>query len=380
MAALKLTRNQLASFLPDHETIKQFETLIDTAGEISADQYQLAVTDPAPNSNPAPSVNYLDFALDPKHVDKPGRLAWNKIDDTLNIHHTGGVTQQVGQELYAQVINNTGSVLTNGSCVGFAGVTANTISASKFIANGTIPGLYVLAILTQDIAPGARGLATVWGNVRELNTTGSLYGETWAVGDLLYASATIAGGLTKVKPTAPNLAIPMAAVLSVSATVGEIFVRPTIEQQKYYGDFSKTADQTLAAINTAEAITFNVTESSNGVSRGTPTSRIVVANSGLYSFAFSAQLISGNASAKNIFIFFRKNGVDIPNSTKAITLAANGEYAPVSKTDFFSLAANDYIEAYWASSDVAVTLKAIAASGFAPASPAASMSVTQVQQ
>lgn len=380
MAALKLTRNQLAAFLPDHETIKQFETLIDTAGEITADQYQIAVTDPAPTDNPTPLVNYLDFDLDPKHVDKPGRLAWNATDDTLNLHHTGGVTQQIGQETYAQVINNTGAVLANGTCVGFGGVLTGTISATKYLANGSQPGLYVLAILTQDIAVGERGLATVWGNVRELNTTGSLYGETWAVGDILYASPTVAGGLTKVKPTAPNVAVPMAAVLTVSATVGEIFVRPTIEQQLYYGDFSKTADQSPAVINTAEPITFNVTESSNGVSIGTPASRIVAANSGLYSFAFHAQIISGNASSKDVFIWFRKNGVNIANSTLAVTLAANAQYFPVAKTDFYSLAAGDYIEAYWASSDVAVTLKAIAASGFAPASPAAGLSVTQVQQ
>jgi hypothetical protein len=172
----------------------------------------------------------------------------------------------------------------------------------------------------------------------------------------------------------------MAAVLTVSATVGEIFVRPTIEQQKYYGDFSKTADQSIAVINTAEAITFNVTESSNGVSIGSPTSRIVAANAGLYSFAFSAQLISGNASSKNVFFWFRKNGVNIANTSQVVTITGNLEYTPVSKTDFFSLAANDYIEAYWASTDTNVTLKAVAASGFAPASPAASMSVTQVQQ
>lgn len=378
--ALKLTRNQLASFLPDHETIKQFETLIDTAGEITADQYQIAVTDPAPTDNPTPSVNYIDFDLNPKHVDKPGRLAWNATDDTLNLHHTNGVTQQIGQETYAQVINNTGAVLANGTCVGFGGVLTGTISATKYLANGSQPGLYVLAILTQDIAVGERGLATVWGNVRELNTTGSLYGETWVVGDILYASPTIAGGLTKVKPTAPNVAIPMAAVLTVSATAGEIFVRPTIEQQLYYGDFAKTADQSIAVANTAEAITFNVTDSSNGISIGSPASRIVAANSGLYSFSMHAQLVSGNASSKNVFIWFRKNGANIANTTLAVTLSANAQYFPISKTDFFSLAAGDYIEAYWASSDIAVTLKAIAASGFAPASPAAGLSVTQVQQ
>lgn len=380
MAALKLTRNQLAAFLPDHETVKQFETLINSATEAASDPYQLAITDPAPSVNPTPYFDYIDFDLNPKHVDKPGRLAWNATDDTLNLHHTNGVTQQIGQETYAQVINNTGSMLVNGRVVGFGGVSSGTISAINYIANGSQPGLYVLAILTQDIAVGERGLATVWGNVRELNTTGSLYGETWAVGDILYASATIAGGLTKVKPTAPNVAIPMGAVLTVSATAGEIFVRPTIEQQLYYGDFAKTADQSIAVINTAEAITFNVTDSSNGISIGSPASRIVAANSGLYSFALHAQLISGNASSKNIFIWFRKNGVNIANSTLAVTLSANAQYFPIAKTDFFSLAAGDYIEAYWASTDTAVTLKAIAASGFAPASPAAGLSVTQVQQ
>lgn len=378
--ALKLTRNQLAAFLPDHETVKQFETLIDSATEAASDPYQLAITNSAPLVNPTPYFDYIDFDQNPRHVDKPGRLVWNATDDTLNLHHYNGVTQQIGQETYVQVINNTGAMLVNGTCVGFGGVSANTISAIKYIANGSQPGLYVLAILTQDIGIGARGLATVWGNVRELNTTGSLYGETWVIGDILYASATIAGGLTKVKPTAPNVAIPMGAVLTVSATVGEIFVRPTIEQQLFYGDFAKTADQSIAVINTAEAITFNVTDSSNGISIGTPASRIVAANSGLYSFAFHAQLISNNASSKNIFIWFRKNGVNIANTTLAVTLAANAQYFPIAKTDFFSLAAGDYIEAYWASSDIAVTLKAVAASGFAPASPAAGLSVTQVQQ
>jgi hypothetical protein len=34
MAQLKLTRNQLAAFLPDNETVRQFETLINTVGNI----------------------------------------------------------------------------------------------------------------------------------------------------------------------------------------------------------------------------------------------------------------------------------------------------------------------------------------------------------
>lgn len=43
MARLKLTRNQLASFLPDHETVKQFETLFTVVDEINTTGYNDAV-------------------------------------------------------------------------------------------------------------------------------------------------------------------------------------------------------------------------------------------------------------------------------------------------------------------------------------------------
>ena len=38
------------------------------------------------------------------------------------------------------------------------------------------------------------------GNLEGINTTGSLQGETWADGDVLYLSPTTAGRLTNIKP------------------------------------------------------------------------------------------------------------------------------------------------------------------------------------
>jgi hypothetical protein len=93
------------------------------------------------------------------------------------------------------------------------------------IADGSIDVKYALGIATEDIVDGDDGYVTEFGLVRGINTTGSLYGETWVDGDILYVSPTIAGGLTKVRPIAPLLHIQMAIVVYANAN-GSLFVRP----------------------------------------------------------------------------------------------------------------------------------------------------------
>ena len=198
---------------------------------------------------------------------------------------------------------------------------------------------------------------------------------------MLYASPTVAGGFTKVKPTAPNNVIPLAAVLKVGTTDGIIFVRPTIEQQKYYGEFSKTDTQTPAVANTAYALTFTNTELAKGVSRGTPTSRIITANAGLYNFVLSVQITSTNSSQKAVRVWLRKNGTtDVPNSARIATTNLNNGYLVVTINDVLSLLAGDYIEVMFATDDVNISVATVAATAFAPAAPAALLAVTQTEQ
>jgi hypothetical protein len=155
----------------------------------------------------------------------------------------------------------------------------------EFIADGTLSPIGIVGVTTQDIPDGEAGRITVWGRVRDIDTTGTPFGETWLAGEVLYVSPTVAGGYTKVKPTAPNLSMPIAQVRVVSATVGEIAIRPTIEQQLFYGSFIKTADQIPSAANTAQALTWSSALIANGVSIGSPASRIVAAIAGMYIFS-----------------------------------------------------------------------------------------------
>ncbi len=287
------TRNQIARMAQsDPELTKAMERLFQVAGtNTPADIAALTVLienaafDAGVAANKAESyernnatIDYLDFRRLPPHAETERRLCWNDDDATLNIGMEYGVSQQVGLETYARVENNTGVTIPNGTVVGFVGAGAGgALSVAPYLADGSQPSLYILGVMTHDLPDtGTQGYCTNWGYVRDLDTS------SFSVGDLLYPSPTVAGAFTNVKPTAPDNVIPIAACLVSDASDGVVFVRPTIEQMQYYGVFSKTTDATPAAINTAYTLTFDNTDISNGVTIGTPTSRIVVPASGLY--------------------------------------------------------------------------------------------------
>lgn len=399
---LNLTRDQLATFLKNHEQIRQFEQLFQVADAIApdvvnevkieagnaqatanealaqlqrmADALEFLATAPAIQNNNSVVTDYIDLntaAL----VSRIRRLGWNETDQTVNIGMDYGVTQQVGQEVYARVGNTTGVTIPNGTVVGFAGATPNALLVAPYLADGTNPSLYMLGVMTHDLPDsGQKGYCTTWGFVRDLDTS------AFSSGDILYASPTTSGALTNVKPTAPDNVIPVAACIMSDASAGVIFVRPTIEQMQYYGVFVKSTDQSPAAINTEYLLTFDSTEISNGVTIGTPTSRIVVPESGLYRLDATIQLTSTSSSSKNIWIWFKKNGTAIPNSSRLVTSDLNNGYLPMALMEPVSLAANDYIEIAFAADSTAVTIDSVAATAFAPASPAIVLAVTQVQQ
>jgi len=143
-----------------------------------------------------------------------------------------------------------------------------------------------------------------------------------------------------------------------------------------YGTFFDTTDQTAAAINTGYPITFNNTDLSEGVYLGTPTSRIYVNRPGAYNFQFSLQLVSTNASSKDIYIWARINNDDVEDSATKITMKGSGEAYVAAWNFVLRMDTNDYFELVWATSDVNVRLDASTATAFCPAIPSVIMTVT----
>ncbi len=308
----------------------------------------------------------------------PGMMTWNESEDCLDIVQSDGSILQVGLENYIQVINHTGNTLPNGTVVRFSGVSSEeTPEVFPMIADGSVEPLYIVGVLTNELIPGQIGRATIFGKVRNINTTGSDVGEVWQQGDLLWSHPTQLGKFTRVRPTAPNVSISIAAVLKVDSTSGRILVRPVIFPRLFYGTFSSTQTQTAAVINTPKAVTFNNTDINSGVQVNN-SSRVTTNNSGLYSFDFRLQLTSTNSSQKNVYIWARKNGVDISNSSSKVTLVGNAVELVPSWSFTVSMISGDYFELMYAVDDLAVLINAPASTVFSPAIPSATLRVTQV--
>lgn len=323
------------------------------------------------------AVDFLAFNIDTPHALLPGQMAWNKVEDCVEVAQTDGSTLQVGLEQYIQVRNGTAGTLTNGTVVGFSGVNGGNIPlCSPYTAGTNAIPLYFIGVLTNDLDSDEVGRVTVFGKVRTLNTTGTPVGETWAIGDLLWAHPTQAGKLTNVQPTAPYPAISVAAVLKVGTTDGIILVRPTIFPRLWGGDWLSTANQTIAAVNTPYRITLNTT----GVASGfTNNSGVITAlHTGQYNFEFSLQVVSSNSSNAYYYIWYRKNGVDAPYSATKVSIASNQAVAAPSWNFPVSMNANDTFELMWAADSTNVSLSASAASSFHPEIPSAILTVSQI--
>jgi hypothetical protein len=133
-----------------------------------------------------------------------------------------------------------------------------------------------------------------------------------------------------------------------------------------YGAFSDFTDQTTT-INTATLMALSVTDFSNGVTLTTG-SKITVANPGIYNLQFSAQLQNLDNAPQDVFIWLKQNGVDIVGSTGLVGMPAR-KSAGVPFHDikgwnyYLSMNAGDYIQIYWSTTNVDVTIQTYAASG-----------------
>ena len=145
----------------------------------------------------------------------------------------------------------------------------------------------------------------------------------------------------------------------------------------YYGNFFDTTTQTIVGVNTHQPVRLNTTDLSNQVSIAN-SSHIVIANSGVYNIQFSLQIDKVTAAGAHIYIWLRKNGLDVPNS--ATELAVQGTFSEVVAAWNFVVSsnANDYYELMISATDSNIRLKAVSASGVVPAIPSVIVSVVSV--
>lgn len=284
---LNLTRDQLATFLKNHEQIKQFERLFQLADEVApssdttgisiqagnadasatealaqivrlaqdaainsgaADQkavqaldtlgrianaLEMLSTAPVIQNNNSVVTDYIDLPEDGPHVTQARRVQWNQDDGTMDVGLYGGSVLQVGQETMFYSKNTSGALIANGTPVMFTGTVgaSGKLTFGLAVADGSVPSDYMMGVTTQDIDNNAFGYVTAFGLVRGFNTTGAPYGEVWSDGDLLYFDPATPGTWTNIQPAAPNINVPVAVVINAGGGgSGSIFVRMKVSE------------------------------------------------------------------------------------------------------------------------------------------------------
>lgn len=173
-------------------------------------------------------ADYVDFDTAAGAASAVGRLAWNDQDGTLDLGLKGGnVTMQIGQEQFIRVVNKTGANLleANYQCVKISGAQGQRPKVALAKADSDLNSADTIGLVTETISNNQEGFVTTSGIVRGINTTGSLQGESWNDGDVLYLSDTTAGRVTNVKPQAPTHTIIVGFVIYAHQNNGKIFVK-----------------------------------------------------------------------------------------------------------------------------------------------------------
>ena len=175
----------------------------------------------------------LELSQTPTDTAGVGKMVWNDTDGTIEFKLKGGnVTLQTGQEEVIRVVNKSGGNLLEADyqvvrirLVSEGGASGQRLAVVLAQADSDLHSATTIGIVTETINNNQEGFVTTAGTVREINTTGSLQGETWVDGDIIYLSPTTAGRLTNVKPSAPDHIIIIGFVEYAHAVHGKIYVK-----------------------------------------------------------------------------------------------------------------------------------------------------------
>ena len=140
-----------------------------------------------------------------------------------------------------------------------------------------------------------------------------------------------------------------------------------------HGAFQDSTDQVAANTTTAYAVTFNTTDFSNGVTIAS-SSRITVADAGIWNLQFSIQLSNATITSQNADVWFKVNGTNLANSNRRFgvspRIGIGDPFNTVAAMNYFlTLNATDYVEIMWRPTDIGVTIEQYAA-GTTPTRPA----------
>lgn len=289
-----------------------------------------------------------------------GNVQYSQVEMS-SIDQLVGLTDGKEMQIYPKALE----------AIGYGNLVTLSLSAGKLCmmkatASDVTKPAHGICIAPDGVANGA------YGTVLFLRgRTGAVSGTS--VGTRYYLST--AGTMQTARPVAPAV---LTQVVAIGFGSSGIYLDIQPPRKLNYGVFLQTNAVTAAAINTAYSIPFNTTELSSGVALGSPASRVVVADQGVYNFQFSIQLDKTTGAIGTFDFWPRINGGDVANSNGRIRLKDNNSEMLASWNYVFNLNAGDYFELAWAVDDINCRLEAYTAAAPHPATPSAILTVTDI--
>lgn len=165
------------------------------------------------------TVDYIEF--DPTYTSgvTQYQMAWNDTDGTVELGLKGGnVDLAVGQENVILAVNDNATTLNPGEVVYISGANGVNLLVKRAQANADATSARTIGVVAESIAVNAAGFICTFGAVKNINT------NAFNDGDALFLSPTVAGGITNVKPSAPNHLVLVGFCQKKAGGAGQIFV------------------------------------------------------------------------------------------------------------------------------------------------------------
>lgn len=145
-----------------------------------------------------------------------------------------------------------------------------------------------------------------------------------------------------------------------------------------YGSFYDVTDQT-GSTTAATAVKFGTNDiDTKGVTvatDGSALTRITYAKAGTYMIAPNLQFKNSDAADQDATVWLRKNGTDIANSARVVTVPKTGDGGAVFFQIVFyvTVTAGQYLQVMWLPENASVTIEHTAAGAVAPVVPSATV-------
>ena len=376
---LNLTRDQLASFLQDFEQIKQFERLfatVDTINTVTLDEINVSAGSAFAAANEAlAQISALSSQTD--------FLAFAPPDlggTVTSVGLSGGTTGITIATSTTNPITTSGTFTLGGTLVavnGGTGLSSYTVGDILFASTATALSRLADVATGNALISGGVGVAPSYGKIGlTTHVSGTL---PIANGGTNNTATPTAGGVAYGTGTsyAVNAAGPAGYVLTSGGAAPPVWTPVAslaVGTDAYWGSFWDTTTQTAATINTAYTLTLNTADVENNGVTIVSGSRVTFIHAGVYSLTFSVQLTntdnSNNAHIANIWI--RKNGANVTATDSKFTVPGkfgSTQGAIIGTVNFvLPLAASDYIELVWSTTDTSVAVTSFPA-GTTPVTP-----------